>query len=489
MKAILVSLIVALIPSVGHDAEPHPLVDLSFLPAENVAGNSYGPAVVQSDGKILLGMGSETRRMNADGSLDQNFLPIRGSGPTLVTAGGEIYVAAQVVTWPELGQLNRADARGNIRWSVPHGLESIRGAFLHTNGHVVIFGRGGMKRFSPNGTQDDNFAPLFPIGMSFTPEVWAAVSLSNGKILASVYFSELQSSGSRLVRLNEDGSQDGTFSVVQLDYSSGRSLISLPDGKILVGGGSSPSPGVVRLFSDGTPDPDFQAPSYSAQSMVRQPDGKIIIGGGFLGDPVNLRAFPALLTRLNSDGSFDKSFGCPLCDYENEDGQSVQGLTLDGAGNVIATGHFFVPGTPLYGVVRLKSAPPIPTMQFVQPKQAVNENTGLAVVKVVRDGNTDVASSIAYVTYGGGGNAIPWKDYFPRLGILIFGIGETEKFLRVPIIRDKRRESTESFAVLLFAPSPNSKMGQQRKTQISIIDASQPAPPNKSATREGRVGS
>ena len=230
-------------------------------------------------------------------------------------------------------------------------------------------------------------------------------------------------------------------------------------------------------LADGTPDSTFAAPPYQAGSMVVQEDGKIIIGGYFLGPPVDGRSNPALLTRLMPDGALDATFGCPLCGYDNEDGQGVRSLTLDPAGNVIVNGSFSVPGTQLYGVVRLKTALPRREVQFSLSTLDVQESAGWASVKVVRSGDAGARATVAWMTQGLTAKA--FQDFLPGGGVLVFRSGETERTVRVRILADRRREGTETLQLKLWAPSPGVSLGERKKATLSILDV----PPSSGGAR------
>ena len=126
-----------------------------------------------------------------------------------------------------------------------------------------------------------------------------------------------------IMKFNTDGSRDTTFGdvdtsnpILRLGYThipvtTGNEFTNVgtlqPDGKILAGGWSSGIWWVVRTMPDGTLDPSFDGDGIrtvagtngGAADIAVQPDGRIVIGGG-----PNFT-----ITRFNSDGSFDNSFG------------------------------------------------------------------------------------------------------------------------------------------------------------------------------------
>jgi uncharacterized delta-60 repeat protein len=463
---------------------PHPLVDLTFVPADNIQGYGYGPTVVTPGGRIIMGMTyeywgvdahgvpqpvyvNEMRALLPDGRVDTAFQPVQGRGPGVIAPNGDFIVAAGPTSSPAPARLVRTDSRGQQIWSTtlpnnPFSSTGATGVLLQKDGRIIVYGMTGIDRYTADGGLDGSFHAVLPI----QAEVWSAALQKDGKLLA-IRYAGVQ--GMRFFRLNTDGSEDSSFPARNLPYGSGGALVVLKDGRILAGGpGYAGEPGVYRFLADGTPDNTFAAPPYQASSMVVQEDGRIIIGGYFLGDPVNGRANPALLTRLLPDGALDASFGCPLCDYENEDGQSVHSLTLDPAGNLIANGSFSVPGTNLYGAVRLKTALPRREVQFSLSTQDVQENAGWASVKVVRSGDASARVTVAWATQAG--TAKPLLDFIPGAGVLVFRSGETERTVRVRILTDRRREEKETVHLKLWGASAGIAIGAKKQTTLNILD-------------------
>src|SRR6185436_8343915 len=113
--------------------------------------------------------------------------------------------------------------------------------------------RNGIARLLANGVNDATFQP----GTAANGSVLAMALQSDGKILVGGDFTTFNSMGlSYLVRLNEDGSVDQTFSSSEALNGSVRSIALQPDGQILIGGGftvvgATSRPYVARLNSDG----------------------------------------------------------------------------------------------------------------------------------------------------------------------------------------------------------------------------------------------
>jgi uncharacterized delta-60 repeat protein len=195
-----------------------------------------------------------------------------------------------------------------------------------------------LARFNADGTLDTTFQPAQP---SVSPDGFyvSAITLqSDSKIVvvggqlsySLTSTNRIVAAASRpfLARYNADGSLDTTFnptgqvpgtvtttfpSVGQWIWSSAKSVLVQPDGRIVVGESASDFPmsaaALVRYNADGSldqgfgqggkvilDDPSGQRPS-DFESLALQPDGKIVAAGGYV------------LARYNADGSLDVGFG------------------------------------------------------------------------------------------------------------------------------------------------------------------------------------
>jgi uncharacterized delta-60 repeat protein len=186
-------------------------LDYSFNPG--TGPNNYihpNSIALQNDGKIIIG-GSFTNysgvnrnriaRLNADGSIDTSFDP--GSGfdnivlKTLLQPDGKVLVG---------GQFNNFD--GNIR--------------------------NAIARLNANGTIDNNFDPL----AGFNGDVRALLLQPDGKVLAGGSFTTFYngSTANRVIRINNNGSLDGSFDAFNGYNSTVYSFASENNSKLLVAG-------------------------------------------------------------------------------------------------------------------------------------------------------------------------------------------------------------------------------------------------------------
>ncbi|MDB5323331.1 MAG: hypothetical protein JWN40_4962 [Phycisphaerales bacterium] len=146
---------------------------------------------------------------------------------------------------------------------------------------------------------------------------------SSGKILilGADGKPEFPSSQYHLVRLNIDGSVDAAFDAQIAPFIAQRMFLE-SDGKILVLGVDIPDAGgpfveLIRYNADGSVDTTFHGgvptkailPNYGS-TVARQSDGKIVIA--YLtpvATPTQGDAFNYAATRLNADGTLDRTFG------------------------------------------------------------------------------------------------------------------------------------------------------------------------------------
>lgn len=189
--------------------------------------------------------------------------------------------------------------------------------------------------FNPDGSIDDSFGNN---GTTFTPignfeDICFAIAMQpDGKLLAAG--GSNKSLGAfdynfALVRYNPDGTIDNSFgnsgvaiTEIGLCNSIAYSIAVQQDGRILLAGEAQDSLfafndfAVVRYNEDGSLDNTFGtdgklrislSETYDyAKSIVLQEDGKIVITGYTQN---GLHNYDFALLRLNSDGSFDDTFG------------------------------------------------------------------------------------------------------------------------------------------------------------------------------------
>lgn len=285
--------------------------------SNGLSENFAGAAVLQPDGKIILGGLSYSTpvspgiivRFLPDGTVDNSF---GVSGEVLDTFG------------------------------LTHS--NIRSMVLQPDGKLIVAGEGEINsiyyaivaRYNSDGSRDTLFGTgglrVDSIG-SYLSVFYSVALQPDGKIIACGNAAE--TSGYNydflVMRYLPDGTPDpgfGTAGYVRYNLNpatsaaeEAESIILLPDGSILAAGQAEDSIGddhmvVLKLTAAGIPDPTFGIQGVKwiplgigmydiGYSIKAQFDGKLLVAGYC--DNGNDSDF--LIVRLNADGSVDNSFG------------------------------------------------------------------------------------------------------------------------------------------------------------------------------------
>jgi uncharacterized delta-60 repeat protein len=357
---------------------PDGSVDTSFNPGTG-ANNSVRAFAVLSNGKILVGglftdfNGSPREsvvRLNQDGSLDAAFASVDFSVTTvtdivvqpdgLILIGGNFF-SVNGVSRSNIARLN-ADGTVDPNFTNPFLSTTANDVALQTNGRIIVGGNftspRKIARLQANGSLDSSFN----VGRGFegflTGTVSDTVTLPDGKTLIAGLFDFVN--GAQLpsiVRLNQDGTLDGSF-IFGTALSGAIQTIALhPDGRILIGGGFAfVQDGVVynriaRLFPDGRADSSFNVGTGFTGilfSLTVQADGKILAAGNF----TQYRGAPANnIVRLNPDGTRDATF-----DVNAGTNGQINKVLLQPDNKILIVGTFSsVNGIARYGIARLNA--------------------------------------------------------------------------------------------------------------------------------------
>ncbi len=292
-------------------------LDPSFDPGDG-SDDYISSLAVQADGWVLVA-GGFTRfngvfckglaRLHPDGSLDRTFnvshwVPddFRQINRVVVQADGRILVGGfysdNVNGW--LALLLRFNPDGSLdptfqldsqlwrQWSHINDLAVLPDGKLVIVGDFFSPSTLGIARLFPNGDLDPAFAPTLPVKFS-NPDLTSVLRQPDGKLLV---VGPLLVSGTtyrdRLVRLNADGSLDNGFVSqpgIGGQYTRIYAVALQPDGKLLLGGNFPIYHGetrkyLVRLYVNGTVDPDFDAGASMdvINALAVLPDGKLLVG-------------------------------------------------------------------------------------------------------------------------------------------------------------------------------------------------------------------
>ena len=180
----------------------------------------------------------------------------------------------------------------------PNGKTLVGGNLTSYNGIAI----NKLIRLNNDGTVDTSFS----LGTGFNNTVTKMIVQTDGKIIVAGAFTVYNGfTVSNLVRLNPDGSLDTTFTTGTGFNNTINALKLQSDGKILVGGSFTsyngiPKSYIARVNSNGVLDTSFVVTTAiintNVTSILLQQSGKVIIGTS------------SFVKRVNQDGSADASF-------------------------------------------------------------------------------------------------------------------------------------------------------------------------------------
>lgn len=279
------------------------------------ATNPTEPATVfpLSDGTFLAAeVGYESRvslvHLLADGSSDSttvtSFMLALG-GDALVhwawarQPDGKVLVtmtrsSTLIFPTPPVNLLQRVNADGSLddSFAPPDVSQITPQVLIATGGKILIVLAGKLVRLNADGSIDGTFHSLLASAPGGgTLPVTAATLDASGRILAG--------GAGYLWRLKADGSRDPTFPLVPLSGTATK-LVVTADGSIVAGSTTSvplpvPPPNnlityhLTRILGSGVADPEFrpfavelESPASTWPDFVVQPDGKVLLVGGFV---------------------------------------------------------------------------------------------------------------------------------------------------------------------------------------------------------------
>ncbi|MES1215636.1 MAG: HYR domain-containing protein, partial [Bacteroidota bacterium] len=306
---------------------------------------------LQADGKMIIAgyykfedesTSFAAMRLNADGSIDNTFGSL---GIKIINFDNDSY-ASLVLIQPD-GKIILAGSKGG------------------PGQHDMV-----ITRLESNSAPDLTFGvQTFHFGGEHSYyNYFSSLALqSDGKILAGGHGgNNLDDDGLVLMRFNTDGTLDAGFSgdgiVYELDFNgySAESCAVQADGKILTVAAKNHAlsvNGVLRYNSDGTIDESFGALGFTeiivmsdnrGNSLALQPDGKIVVvGNGYVWTGFNPGPAKWTISRLNTDGTFDNSFGTggiKSIDFgtvERPDAVEATGVLILPSGRILVGGYMF----------------------------------------------------------------------------------------------------------------------------------------------------
>ena len=216
---------------------------------------------------------------------------------------------------------------GKVQLSIGPGSDECKSMAIDNNGKIVLAGytlvganyQFSVNRLKANGNLDSTFNTDGKLTIPLPARGGSGQSLklqSDNKIVVAGYFGNTTKTDFAVMRLNPDGSLDGTFNSTGIatipvttnddDFGAAMDIQSF-DGKIVVVGNSGDSLSVIRLNTNGTLDATFDTDGkayvsgFNANAVLAQSDGKIFVAGEY-------NSY-ASVVRLNSNGSVDNTYG------------------------------------------------------------------------------------------------------------------------------------------------------------------------------------
>lgn len=387
-----------------------------------ISDDSVAQAVaIQADGKIVVAGFDQTPgntdfaivRYNPDGSLDNTFAgdgtvttPI-GTGfeeafAVAIQTDGKIIAAGRtlngadtdfaIVRYNSDGSLdtsfdgNSGNGNGIVTTTIGSGNEIFRGLAIQTDGKILAVGDSfdgsnatiTVIRYNSDGTLDTGFDGNSGIGNgvvttrigSGNEHLYGVKIQTDGKIVATGYYSNGVNNDVALLRYNPDGVLDTTFdddgiavTAIGTQTDEAFDLALQTDGKIVVIGCINSGGGndflAIRYKTNGSLDETFGTDGATvtpigstveiAFGVAIQTDGKIV-SAGFSRNADNDFA----LIRQNPDGSLDTSFDGDgkLTTQLGTSVEVVNGVAIQADGKIVAVGRAVIDTRANFGVVR-----------------------------------------------------------------------------------------------------------------------------------------
>jgi uncharacterized delta-60 repeat protein len=274
-------------------------VDATFNIGTGFSGGDVFDIDIQADGKIICVGGftsyngtlcNKIVRLNTNGSIDGSF--VYGTGFNIpVIFGSAVQVQAVKVL-----------ASGQIM--VVGGMDDYNGSAIN-----------GICRLNSNGSIDGTFLLLAGVIVAAGNFCTSVAEQVDGKYIVTGSYSLFNGvTKNRIVRLNTNGTIDGTFGGTGFTGALTLDADIQADGKIVVCGNfgdydGTSSPNIARINTDGTIDSTFLVgagfDSLTGNSILTLTNGKIIVVGQFT--TYQSSSYNRII-RLNSDGSIDTTW-------------------------------------------------------------------------------------------------------------------------------------------------------------------------------------
>jgi uncharacterized delta-60 repeat protein len=409
--------------------------DPSFNPTDIGFGNGDGAngqvvtTSIQSDGKIIIGgwftsfngiARNFIARLNADGMLDVTFNPGIGANSLVSTISiqidGKIIIGGGFTSYngTARNRIARLNADGTLDGTFNPGTganNAVETISIQSDGKLIIGGgftsyngttRNRIVRLNTDGTLDGTFnIGTGVVGNLFGISINSTSIQSDGKIIIGGLFTSYNGAArNNIARLNTNGTLDSAFNQGTGANSAVATTSIQGDGKIIIGGNFTSYNGITRnriarLNTNGTLDGTFNQGTGAngwVANISIQSDGKIIVGGGFEFTSYNGVARNRI-ARLNGDGTLDATFN------PGAGANSIVGTTsIQSDGKIVIGGAFTsFNGTARDRIARLNADGTIDGTFYLNP--GTGANTTVETISIQTDGKIIIGGGFA--TYNG----------------------------------------------------------------------------------------
>ncbi len=320
------------------------------------------------------------------------------------------------------------------------------GVVIQSDGKIVVAGNAyntnlpdfAVARYNSNGSLDTSFDTDGKDTTAFgADDIGRAVALqTDGKIVIAGYTNASGNDDFAVLRYNSNGSLDTSFDTdgrVTTAFTSNddqaRAVLIQPDGKIVAAGyrfgGNLPDFAVARYNSNGSLDTSFSGDGLASKAFggddyayaaARQSDGKIVLAGCTNASGNDNVA----LTRFNSDGTLDTTFGTSgevITAVHASNYDCAYGVAIQSDGKIVVTGYYGTGGFLAVAifVARYNSNGTLDTgfgSGGIVTTSLTGSDLGLAVAiqsdgKIVVAGGSLVSASFVLLRYEGATAAPP----------------------------------------------------------------------------------
>lgn len=332
-------LLTKLTPFYVHGSDTSGGVDSSF--SNFVVGPDYDVNTIATynDGRILIGgyfdnynniEAHAVARINQDGALDNSFtsgLPSNFYATHVeILDNGKILVRGEISSTGYIYRLNSDGSLDNSFNTISLGMASLdtTNFVVQPDGKIItVYSSDSIIRLNADGTQDSTWSLL---GTDLV--VYKIVATTNDSFLVAGNPAIGGDSQDGIIRIDKDGNLDNSFLNGNIGLGgifNGINDVEIDsEGYIWISGSFTEYHGILaqniaKLNPDGTLNSTFQSSlssdSYEIDKLVIQPDGRIL-AGGYIYAPTDEDY--RMIVRLNADGTKDTTFdsGYNSTDYD-----------------------------------------------------------------------------------------------------------------------------------------------------------------------------